>query len=72
MLEAPFDLNVQIQQGELDSAAIRAATTALSLALIPGTSQLNRSLNYLLAYEEGTEETFDISEFLLTGPVDDE
>lgn len=75
-LAAPTRLWTQAQQGleekEIDAALINSITTTLSLLHIPGASQLNRSLNYLLAYEEGDEEHFDIWEFLITGPREDE
>ena len=72
VLSTPIDLATQIEQGELDAAAIRSATAVLGALHIPGGSQLNRSLNYWLAYEEGDEEYFDIWEFLITGPREDE
>ncbi len=71
-LKIPFDVATQLEQGEIDGAFIRAMTNALSLGHIPGASQLNRSGQYFLAYQKGDEREFDVWEFLVTGPREDE
>ena len=71
-LKAPFDLGTQVLQGEIDAAFIRSALAIPALFHIPGGSQLTRSAQYLLALEEGDEEGFDVWEFLVTGPREDE
>lgn len=72
LLKTPFDIAKQVGQGELDAAAIRSFTTLLSLAHIPGASQLNRSLDFLFEVGENNEELSNIWEFAVTGPQDDD
>jgi hypothetical protein len=73
LIEAVPNLVTQLEQGELDSAAVRAVSTLVSTgAHIPGGSQATRSINYLIALDEGTEEGFNPWEFLITGPREDE
>jgi len=68
VLKTPFDLGTQIAQFEIDAAFIRAAFAVPQLFHIPGGSQLTRTMQYLLALEEGDEEGFNAWEFLVTGP----
>jgi len=70
-IKTPFEVNRQLQQGEMDSALIRSLTDLASLAHVPGGSQLNRSLQYWLAVQEGDEQGFNPWEALVTGPRDD-
>ena len=69
-MKAPFEWKTQVQQGEVDKGLIRATTNLLGFARLPG-NQINRMLQFWLAYEEGDEEHWDWYEFLVTGPKAD-
>ena len=69
---APAALATQLRQFELDNGLIRAITAIPALFHIPGGSQASRTGQYLLALEQGDEEGFDVWEFLVTGPREDD
>jgi len=70
-MTSPIRLAEQLNQGELDKGLIRSFTDILGFFKLPG-NQINKMLQFWLAYENGDEPEWDMVEFIITGPKDND